>query len=560
VTATQSPAPRASDGAARAPRPYLVLGIVLTAVFVQLLDVSIVNVAIPSIQTDLGASFSAVQLVLSGYQLAFACTLITAARLGDVHGRKRLFMIGMTVFTLASALCGLAPGPTALVLARVLQGFGSGLMFPQVLAVIQVTFEARERGRAFGVFGATIGLATVLGPLVGGVLIKANLFGTDWRMIFLVNIPVGLGALVLAARELPESRAPDAPRLDLPGAALITAGLFLLVYPLTEGRSRGWPLWLDLMLAAAVPVLGAFVVLQQRKTRTGRDPLLLMSLFQNPSFRAGIGLSLAFFLGVAPFFFALSLYLQVGLGFDALHAGLTTFPFALGSGFASARSDGIARRLGRDVLTVGCAVLVAGLIGLIVALHAAGAGLHSWQVAPVLVVAGLGFGLFIAPLTTLVLAGIQGREAGSASGVLSTVQQVGGALGVAVIGVVLFGLVGGGAPASVSATSRQLPAQLVAAGLPAAQAEQAADTFRACFVRRARATDPSRTPPGCQAAPGPAGPVFAQAARSATSRTWLRAIQRTLLLEIAVFGASLLLTRTLPRQGAPTSRPAAAAA
>lgn len=554
TTTTTAPA----TGTVRAIHPSLILGIVLTAVFVQLLDISIVNVAVPSIQTDLGASFSAVQLVLSGYQLAFACTLITAARLGDIYGRKRLFMSGMAVFTVASLLCGLAPDATTLVLARVLQGFGSGLMFPQVLAVIQVTFAPRERGKAFGVFGATIGLATILGPVIGGILIKANLFGTDWRMIFLVNIPVGLGALLLAARELPESRAPDAPSLDLPGAGLITVGLFLLVYPLIEGRTRGWPLWLDLMLAAALPVLAAFVLLQQRKTRASRDPLILMTLFANPSFRAGVLLSTVFFLGVAPFFFTFSLYLQVGLGYDALHSGLTTLPFALGSGIASARSDGIARRLGRDVLTIGCALLVVAMAALIAVLHLAGTGLHSWQVAPVLFVAGLGLGLFIAPLTTLVLAGIQGREAGSASGVLSSVQQVGGALGVAVIGVVLFGLVGGGAADSARGATTGLPDRLVAAGLPREQAVAATEGFQTCFAQQANATDPSRTPPGCQARSGPSAPLFAAAARTATANTWLRAVQRTLVLEVVVFLAGLLLSRLLPKLPAPTGRGAPA--
>jgi len=548
--------PAHADGRVRAGHPHVVLAIVLTAVFVQLLDVSIVNVAVPSIQSDLGASFSAVQLVLSGYQLAFACTLITAARLGDIHGRKRLFMTGMLVFTVASALCGLAPGATTLVLARVLQGFGSGLMFPQVLAVIQVTFTPRERGRAFGVLGATIGLATILGPLVGGVLIQADLFGTNWRMIFLVNIPVGLAALVLAAREVPESRAPDAPRLDLPGAALVSAGLFLLVYPLTEGRTRGWPLWLVGMLAAALPVLAAFVALQRRKTSYDADPLVLMTLFGNRSFRAGVLLSTVFFLGVAPFFFAFSLYLQVGLGFDALHAGLTTFPFAIGSGLASAWSDRIARRLGRDVLSIGCGLLAASVATLILVLHVAGTGLHSWQVTPVLVVAGLGLGLFIAPLTTLVLAGVQGREAGSASGVLSTVQQVGGALGVAVLGVVLFGLVGGGAGASVLEATRSVPDRLVAAGLPRGQAEQATAGFRDCFTRQANATDPTRTPPGCAARPGPAAPVFAAAAGSARAHTWLRAVQRTLVLEVVVFLVALGLSRLLPRLPVPPARKA----
>jgi MFS family permease len=213
VTAPTSPVQSRAEK-----HPYLVLGIVLTAVFMNLLDVSIVNVAIPSIQDDLGASFAEVQLVLAGYQLAFACLLITGGRLGDIFGRKRLFIAGMALFTLASLLCGLAPSPIMLIVSRVIQGAGAGLMVPQVLAIIQVTIPPKERGKAFGIFGATIGIATILGPLVGGLLISLNLFGSDWRSIFLVNIPVGLASLLLAFRELPESKAPDAPRLDIPGA------------------------------------------------------------------------------------------------------------------------------------------------------------------------------------------------------------------------------------------------------------------------------------------------------------------------------------------------------
>jgi len=351
-----------SPDAARPARPFLVLGIVLTSVFVQLLDISIVNVAIPSIQADLGATTASIQLVLAGYQLAFACMLITAARLGDIHGRRRLFLTGMTVFTVASLLCGLAPDPATLVVARIIQGLGSGLMFPQVLAVIQVTFTGPERGRAFGIFGATIGIATICGPLFGGLLLRADLFGTDWRSIFLVNVPIGIAAVVLALREMPESRAPDAPRLDLRGVGLIATGLFLLIFPLTEGRQRGWPLWIWLMLLACVPVLVAFVLLQRRKTRQDDDPLVLMTLFGDRTFQAGVVLSGVFFLGIAPFFFALSLYLQVGLGFSPLHSGLTTLPFAVGSAVASARSDRLAQRLGAPVLAVGAGTLTVAML------------------------------------------------------------------------------------------------------------------------------------------------------------------------------------------------------
>ena len=549
-------------------KPFVVLAIVLTAVFVQLLDVSIVNVAIPAIQTDIGASFGEVQLVLAGYQLAFACLLITGGRLGDIYGRKKVFMTGMAVFTVASTLCGLAPNGATLIVARIVQGLGSGLMFPQVLAVIQVTIPPRERGKAFGIFGATIGLATILGPVVGGLLISADLFGTDWRMIFLVNIPIGILALVAAFVELPDSRSPDAPRLDIAGAVLVTTGLFLLIYPLTEGRDKSWPGWILLMLLAALPLLVAFVVLQRRKTAANKNPLLLMTLFGNASFRAGLVLSMVFFAGVPAFFFTFSLYLQIGLGFSALHAGLTTVPFALASGVLSSRSDALAKRLGTNVLTLGSGVLTLGMVVLIVVVHQQGTDLSSYVVAPFLLITGAGFGCFIAPLANVVMAGIDGREAGSASGVLSTVQQVGGALGLALIGLVLFGLLGGHAQAAADDEVPPLSSALVAAQVPADRLEASVAQFQQCFVRRAQAPDPTAIPAGCSpdtSAPKAVGAAFAAAGEQARKNNFLHAIERTLLFEVAIFGMTMLLTRTLPKVegkalGHPIPLPAAAPA
>src|SRR5215472_5484620 len=225
------------------PRRWPALWCVLTAAFMVLLDISIVNVAIPSIQQNLHASFGEVQLVLAGYALAYAVLLITGGRLGDIYGRKRMFMLGMGGFVVASALCGLAQNPTMLVTSRVLQGLMAALMYPQVLSVIQVLFPPRERGKAFGIFGAIIGLATISGPLAGGLIIRDDLSGGAWRWIFLVNLPIGIAALSAAWRVLPESRAPQATRLDLWGVGIVTAGLGLLVYPLVEGRDLGWPVW-----------------------------------------------------------------------------------------------------------------------------------------------------------------------------------------------------------------------------------------------------------------------------------------------------------------------------
>ena len=518
--------------------PNAVLAIVLTAVFMNLLDVSIVNVAIPSIQQDLTASFAQIQLVLAGYQLAFACLLITGGRLGDIFGRKRLFVLGMTVFTLGSLGCGVSGDPTLLILFRVVQGAGAGLMVPQVLATIQVTTPPRDRGRAFGLFGATIGIATILGPLVGGALIALDLFGTDWRMIFLVNIPVGVASVTAALRLLPETKAPDAPRLDLLGALVVTLGLFLVVYPLTEGREKGWPGWLVAMLVAAVPVLAVFVVLQRRKTAADASPLVLMTLFGNQSFRVGLVVSLVFFSGIPAFFFTFGLYLQIGLGFSALHAGLTGFPFALGTAIASSQSDRLARRLGKNLLRLGAGVLSLSMVVNIVVVHSFGTGITSWDIAPFLLFSGLGLGCFIAPLTNLILAGIRGREAGSASGVLTTGQQVGGALGIAVVGIFFFGLLSGHAGAAAHAARTRLPAAVPAA---------AAAHFEECFVRQSKAPDPSVTPPGCSVPAGADPSAFATAAAYGRRANFVHAFERTLLYEVAVFLLAALLVSFLPK-------------
>lgn len=552
-------------------RPFLVLGLVLSATFMQLLDISIVNVATPSIQTSLGATYSDVQLVLAAYQLAFACTLFTGGRLGDIYGRRRVFLIGMTGFTLASALCGAAVNADMLILSRVLQGLCSGLMFPQVLSVIQVIFAPKDRGRAFGLFGATIGLGSISGPLAGGLLIQAGLFDDAWRSIFFVNVPIGIVALVGAFLKLPESRAPHASRLDVPGALLVATGLGLLIYPLTEGRTRGWPPVLIAMLVVAVPLLALFAVMQVRKTRADRGPLLDTGLFSDRAFRVGAVLSLVFFAGVPPFFFTFSIYLQVGEGFSALATGLTTLAFAGASGIASARSDALAKRLGRSVLLVGTGTLTLGMLLIIATVHLVGDQPHTYLFAPAFIVAGVGFGLFIAPLSTVILAGVTPKRVGSASGAISTVQQVGGAVGVAVIGIIFFGLLGANASSAVAETRPALEQDLRAAGLPDEAVPPVLEGFRDCFTTRARAADPTVVPPACtrlqQQAAGAdpvVGPRVAEVLRSAArpggsaqKRNFSRSLQQTFLYEVAVFGLAFLLVLRLPTAPAlaPTPSP-----
>ncbi|HLG92936.1 MAG TPA: MFS transporter, partial [Acidimicrobiales bacterium] len=422
----------------------------LTATFMQLVDVSIVNVAIPSIQRDLHASYAAIQFVVAGYQMAFAASLVTAARLGDIFGRRRLFLIGMAGFTAASALCAAAPSAQVLVAGRVLLGLMSGVMFPQVLSVIQVVFPAEGRARAFAVLGAVVGLATITGPLAGGGLIAWDLAGLSWRLIFYVNVPVGALALSAAFARLPESRSPDRPRLDLPGALLVTVALLMVVYPLTEGRQLGWPAWSFAVLASSLVVFAGFAAHQRRRTRSGRWPLVHTSLFKDRAFVAGLVLTVVFFSGVPAFFLVTTLYLQFGFGFSALHAGLTTFPFAVGTALGSAASEPLTGRLGKQVLQLGAAALVLAM-GVVMLSASQGPTLSSLQLLPGFVLAGVGVGLVVAPNANLILAGIRSEAAGSASGVLSTGQQVGGVLGIALVGVFFFGLLSSSAPAAARA-------------------------------------------------------------------------------------------------------------
>jgi EmrB/QacA subfamily drug resistance transporter len=535
------------------PRRWVALAVVLTAGFMQLVDISIVNVAIPSIQRDLDASYSQIQWVLAGYQLAFAVMLITGGRLGDIFGRKRMFMAGMAGFTLASALCGLAQSPGMLIGSRILQGLMGAVMFPQILSVIQVTFPPRERATAFGLFGATIGVATITGPLVGGLLIQGDLFGLGWRPIFLVNVPIGVAALTAAARYLAESRAPQALRLDLTGVGIVSAGLLLLVFPLVQGRDLGWPLWTFVSMAAAVPVLAGFAVYERRKKAADGSPLVDPDLFRHRAFVAGLAVAGIFFMGIPACFLTFSLWLQIGLGFTALHAGLTGAPFAVGSALASAGSVRLAPKLGRHILSIGALLLVAGMAGVIWTVDRYGGAVHSWQLIPALFVCGLGLGSVVAPLVDVVLAGIRGQDTGAASGVLSTVQQVGGAVGVALVGVIFFGLLGSQAARVSADLAPRLRAELQAAGLPAPVSAQVVAGFETCFEDRANAKDPSATPASCQQAQASqgqgqdrVGQVITSTAEAARRRNFSDAFERTLLFEVAVFLACFLLVFLLP--------------
>ncbi|MGW3095644.1 MFS transporter [Streptomyces sp. NPDC001102] len=424
-------------------RRWFALAIVMTAAFMDLVDVTIVNVAIPSIQRDAGASFSQIQWITAGYALAFAAGLITGGRLGDIHGRKRLFLIGIGGFTLASALCGFAANPEMLVASRVLQGGMAAMMVPQVLSIVHATFPAHERGKVFGLFGAVVGLGAVLGPLLGALLTEWNLFGLEWRPIFLINLPFGVAGLILGSRFIIESKAPRALKLDLVGVALVTLGLLMLLYPLTRGRELGWPLWGYVSMAGAVLVFAALVAYERRKAARDGSPLVELSLFRVKSFAAGIAVQTVFGVALGVFFLVWTLYMQIGLGWSALRAGLTGIPFSIAVSTAAGLSvQKLVPRFGRKVLQAGALLMVTGVLLYIWESDRYGLGIASWQMALPLVVMGVGMGLIVAPLTDAVLTDVPREHAGSASGLINTVQQMGNALGLGLVSVVFFGVIG----------------------------------------------------------------------------------------------------------------------
>ncbi|GHG81417.1 MFS transporter [Streptomyces griseocarneus] len=420
-------------------RRWLALAVVMTASFMDLVDVTIVNIAMPSIQKDIGASFSILQWITEGYALAFAAGLITGGRLGDIYGRRRVFLLGMTGFTLASMLCGLAGDPQLLVAARVLQGATAALMVPQVLAIVHATFPAHERGKVFGLFGAIVGLGAVSGPILGALLTQWNLFGLEWRPIFLVNLPVGVAGLILGRKYISESKAPQALKLDLVGVVLATGGLLMLLYPLTQGRELGWPLWGHLCMAGSVLVFAAFVVYERYKTRKDGSPLVELSLFRVKSFAAGIGVEIAFGIVCGIFFLIWTLYMQIGLGWSPLRAGLTGIPFSLGVSVAAGISvQKLVPKFGRKVLQAGALAMMAGVVLYIWESEHFGLDIAPWQMALPLIVMGLGMGLIVAPLTETVIAEVPREHSGSASGLINTTQQLGNAIGLGLVSVVFF--------------------------------------------------------------------------------------------------------------------------
>jgi EmrB/QacA subfamily drug resistance transporter len=425
------------------PLRWWILWVILAVEVMDLLDGTIVNVALPTIHTSLGASASQLQWVAGGYALTFAIGLVTGARLGDVIGRRRMFLLGVAGFTLSSALCSLAWSPGALIAFRLLQGLCAAAMIPQGFGIVRDAFPADELGKAFGAFGPVIGGSAVLGPVIGGALVDADLLGTGWRLIFLVNVPLGLAALAGGARLLPESRLAVRPSIDGLGAAIISVSIGLLVYPLIEGRELGWPAWTFAMLAAGAVGLVLFGFVERRRERSGRSPLVTTTVFARPAFSAGLATAFVFFTGMIGLMFTFSLYLQAGNGYSAVKAGAAFIPWAVGTAIgAGVGAAVLAPRFGRVVLHAGIGVMALGIAAtLVVVAGAEGARVSIWSLVVPLLLAGTGMGAILSPLFSFVLAGVDDDEVGSASGTLNATQQLAGATGVALIGSLFFSVV-----------------------------------------------------------------------------------------------------------------------
>jgi len=409
--------------------------------FMSLLDATIVNVALPTIRTSLDASEATLSWIISGYALAFGLALIPAGRVGDRYGHKWVFITGLALFTVASVACGLAQDDTQLIVARVVQGLAGGIYLPAVTAYIQLLFTGRTRGKAFAIMGAVIGVSSALGPLIGGVLIEVFGDTNGWRLVFFVNIPFGIVALVAAMMLLPTgSESRGASGVDLLGLLLLSGGLVALLVPLIEGQDQGWPVWTYASLGAGALLIALFGAWEVAVARRGKSPLVPPHLFSHPAFTGGTVLALVYFAAFVSIFFTISILWQAGLGHTALESGIVSVPFAIGSIVGSSQSGRLAAKIGRTVLVLGTAMVAVGLIALwLVLLLVTPGELTSWDLLGPLLVAGTGSGLFIAPNAQFIIATVDRQEAGAASGVIATMQRLGSAIGIAIIGSVFFG-------------------------------------------------------------------------------------------------------------------------
>ncbi|MFB7666430.1 MFS transporter [Kitasatospora sp. NPDC056138] len=424
------------------PRRWRTLPVILLATFMASFDYMVVNVAAPSLALDLHAGQAALELVVGGYGFTYASGMVTGGKLGDLFGHRRMFLLGMAGFTLASLLCGLAQSPAQLVGTRLLQGLAAAAMAPQVLALITGSFPAEERPRALSWFGLTLGVGGIAGQVLGGLLLQADLLGLGWRVIFLVNVPVGIAAVALAARLLPQRTPVARPELDPVGALGVSASVALALVPLVIGREQGWPLWSWISLAASVPVVAATLRWERRLARRGAGPLLDLTLFRTRSFSIGLLINVVVMVSFGSLMLVMTLLLQSGLGLDALHAGLAFLPMGAATMAASLLGRRLVARYGVRVLLAGNAISTLAMLTFALELRAAGARIDTPLLIIPLALFGLGSGLTMPSLMGAVFGGIRPTQAGAASGILTTTQQFSTAAGVAALGAVFFTALG----------------------------------------------------------------------------------------------------------------------
>jgi EmrB/QacA subfamily drug resistance transporter len=536
----------------------IALVIVALAFVMDLLDTTIVNMAIPSIQADLGASYSAIQWLTAGYSLAFAVLLITGGRLGDIIGYKKMFLIGIAGFTATSLLCGFAWNIEVLVAARLLQGATAALMVPQVLSLMQVMYKPKERGVVLGIFGALAGVAASLGPVIGGLLIQADIAALDWRPIFLINIPVGIFAFFGAIRFLPGGKSPHPLKLDVIGTALIIAALGLLIFPLIQGRELDWPFWIFAMMASSIPVFIGFWLWQLRKNKIDQSPLVITKLFTSKTFSVGIIANLVFQMVMIGFFFTFTLILQIGLGYEVLQAALTGIPISVG---ISVSIGFIAQKLtpliGRYTMSLGTIVMAIGLAIILWVFSTYSLDTQPYQLIAGLLITGVGMGLVLGLVFSVTLKDVDTKNAGSASGTLNAVQQLGGAIGVALVGVIFFGQLSLNAVASFESAEPAIRSSLVEQRLPIAAQDAIIKDVKTCYVDRINEKDSSTIPASCQkfeSAPSndPAaaalGPIISDAVTTATANNFVNAFRAMVIYAGGLLLVTFVLSLFFPRK------------
>ncbi|MGH7241540.1 MAG: MFS transporter [Candidatus Saccharimonadales bacterium] len=534
----------------------IALVIVAFAFIMDLLDNTIVNIAIPSIQANLGASYATIQWLIAGYALTFATLLITGGRMGDVFGYKKIFMAGVAGFTLASLFCGIAWNSHVLIAARLLQGCFAALMVPQVMSLMQVMYKPKERGNIMGIFGAMAGIAATLGPVLGGILIHFNIAGLDWRPIFLINIPVGLFAFFTGFKYLPDGKSPHPLKLDLVGTVLVSGALLLLVFPLIQGRELGWPTWSFAMMAAALPVLVLFGWWQRVKDGKDGSPLIVPMLMKTRTFVLGLIINLTFESAMLGFFLPFTLLIQVGLGYSVIKAALTGIPTAIGISVAMAVfSQKLIPKLGRYTMVLGVAFMASGLSLLYAMLNHYGAGMSPWEFIPGLLVVGAGMALIMSPMFSVALVDIDAAHAGSASGVLNAVQQLGGAIGTALLGLVFFTHLTNNAVPSFNAQIPQLQSQLTSLQVPAQAQTQIIEGTKHCFADRSSSSDSSVTPASCKqltsntssAASQKITDAVTHTAKQANTKNFVSGFHDAIMFEFAILAIIAVLSFSLPR-------------